>query len=166
LPGEFQAIHTPGHAPGHCCFYKSKILISGDIDLASIWFGNLTCNVADYLNSIEKLKKMDIELILPSHSDPISENITQRLELYQQRLINRAEKIYELIPESPHTLGEIAEIIFQSYPEDRRERLKNRQSQFTSHFTRITTLNYLNYLESLGKIKKDAQNGEEYWERI
>jgi len=167
LPGGFEVIHTPGHAPGHSCFYKSesKILISGDIDLKSIWFGNLSSSVADYLNSIEKLKKFDIELMLPSHSEPISNNISQMLELYQQHLINRAEKIYNLIPEGPHTLGELAEIVFKSYPEKKKKRLQTRQTQFMFHFAKITTLNYLNYLESSEKLIKESINGEDSWQR-
>ncbi len=166
LPEGFKVVHTPGHAPGHSCFYKAGILISGDIDLTSPWVGNLSCSIADYLDSIEKLKKMQIKLLLPAHGQPISEKIFEKLEAFRQRFLKREQKIYEILPDQPATLLQLTKRIFQSYPEEQQKQIENRQSFFAAHFGRITCLNYLIHLELQGKVKRITQNGEEYWEKI
>lgn len=166
LPGGFEVIHTPGHAPGHCSFYKSKILLAGDIDLVSPWLGNLTCSLIDYLNSLEKLEKLDIQAWFPAHGEPIYENIPERIDLFRQRFLKHADRIFNLLPATPFSLDQITELVFQSYPEDQKERIKNRQAQFRAHFGKISTLNYLNYLESIGKIKKSPHKAEPSWQRI
>jgi glyoxylase-like metal-dependent hydrolase (beta-lactamase superfamily II) len=165
LPGGFKVIHTPGHAPGHCCFYKSSILIAGDIDLVSPWVGNRSCSIVDYLKSLEKLKQLPIKALFPSHNEPIYENIAEQIDLFRQRFIKHADRIFNLITEAPLSLDQITELAFQSLPETKRERLQTRQIQFRSHFGKISTLNYLIYLESLGKIKKNIQNETLYWQK-
>lgn len=70
----FTCIHTPGHTPGHLCLYEQsqKIFISGDHIL-----GDITPNISawddgenplrQYLESLEKVSGMEIELVLPGH---------------------------------------------------------------------------------------------------
>ena len=165
VPGDFKVIHTPGHAPGHCCFYKSGILIAGDIDLVSPWVGNLSCSVADYLQSLEKLKQLPLKALFPAHGEPIYENIAERIDLFRQRFIKHADRIFNLVTEAPLSLDQLTELAFQSLPETKRARVQTRQIQFRSHFGKISTLNYLNYLESLGKIRKTIQNEAPYWQK-
>lgn len=166
LPGGFQVIHTPGHAPGHCCFYKSEILISGDIDLTTPWVGNLSSSVADYLNTIDKLKKFEIKLVLPGHRQIVSEKIPERLESFRQRFINRETKILNALPSEPITLDDFTKQLFQSYSESQRKQPEHTQAQFALHFGIISTLNYLKHLETLGKVQNIVQNGQEYWVRL
>jgi glyoxylase-like metal-dependent hydrolase (beta-lactamase superfamily II) len=165
LPGGFKVIHTPGHAPGHCCFYKSDILIAGDIDLISPWVGNLSCSIVDYLKSLEKLKQLPLKALFPCHGEPIYEKIPERIDIFRQRFIKHTDRIFKLVTETPLSLDQITELAFQSLPETKRERLQTRQIQFRSHFGKISTLNYLNYLESLGKIKKIIQNDMPHWQK-
>ncbi|MDE6586057.1 MAG: MBL fold metallo-hydrolase [Clostridia bacterium] len=63
-------IHTPGHSPGHCCFYEldKGYLFSGDL----IYKGCLdiyypTTDINDFENSINKIKQLSISRILPAH---------------------------------------------------------------------------------------------------
>ncbi len=165
LPGGFQVIHTPGHAPGHCCFYKSEILLAGDIDLISPWVGNLSCSIVDYLQSLEKLKQLSIKALFPSHGEPIYENIAEKIDQFGQRFLKHADRILNLLSETPLSLEQITDLAFQTLPETKKERLQHRQVQFRSHFGRISTLNYLKFLESLGKIKKFIQNEVLYWQK-
>lgn len=66
-----QAIHTPGHTSGSACFYekKHKILFSGDTLFAN-GFGRYDLpsgSKGQLCNSLEKLQKIDFELLLPGH---------------------------------------------------------------------------------------------------
>jgi glyoxylase-like metal-dependent hydrolase (beta-lactamase superfamily II) len=166
LPAGFLVIHTPGHAPGHCCFFKEGLLISGDIDLTSPWVGNLSCSIADYLNSIEKLKQFRIIKLLPAHGQPVFENIPERLNAFQQRLLDRVEKTYNLLTNTPLSLEQITQLMFHAYPEEKRNRLKQRQAQFTFHFGKITCLNHLKYLKLQNRVKNVTRNGQELWQKV
>lgn len=78
-----QVIHTPGHSPGHCCFYEldKGYLYSGDL----IYKGCLdiyypTTDINDFENSIKKVKQLSVNRILPAHhSLDISVNIIDQI---------------------------------------------------------------------------------------
>lgn len=63
-------IHTPGHSPGHCCFYESErnYLFSGDL----IYSGCLdafypTTDPLLFWQSVKKVKSLEVKRILPAH---------------------------------------------------------------------------------------------------
>lgn len=65
-----KVLHTPGHSPGHCCFYEAEkgYLYSGDL----IYKGCLdmfypTTNPQLFAKSIRKVNKLDVQKILPGH---------------------------------------------------------------------------------------------------
>lgn len=67
---QLTVIHTPGHSPGHCCFYEAdrQYLYSGDL----IYKGCLdafypTTNPQHFYQSVSKIKELEIKRILPGH---------------------------------------------------------------------------------------------------
>lgn len=63
-------IHTPGHSPGHCCFYEpeKKYLYSGDL----IYRGCLdafypTTDPKLFRQSVIKIQQLEINRVLPAH---------------------------------------------------------------------------------------------------
>jgi len=83
----FEVISTPGHTKGTVCLYdrNSKILFSGDHVLPTITpnisFGpfNQGNPLRDYLNSLNRVDKLDVDLVLPSHEYPFS-NLSKRVQ--------------------------------------------------------------------------------------
>lgn len=77
-------VHTPGHSPGHCCFYEPerKYLYSGDL----IYSGCLdafypTTDPRLFWQSVKKIQHLDVERILPAHHQlNIPVNIISRIE--------------------------------------------------------------------------------------
>lgn len=64
------AVHTPGHSPGHCCFYEPerKYLYSGDL----IYQGCLdafypTTDPQFFSQSVKKIRRLAVERVLPGH---------------------------------------------------------------------------------------------------
>ncbi|MDW8254904.1 MAG: MBL fold metallo-hydrolase [Chloroflexota bacterium] len=66
-----RVVHTPGHSPGHCCFFlpESGLMLTGDLVL-----GNATTSVspphgdmADLLRSLTRLLDFPMTLIVPAH---------------------------------------------------------------------------------------------------
>ena len=65
-----EIIHTPGHSPGHICFYErdKKYLYTGDL----IYMGCLdafypTTNPMRFMESVKRVKALPLEKILPGH---------------------------------------------------------------------------------------------------
>jgi len=77
----FEVIPTPGHAPGHICLYEpdKKILFSGDHILpritphVGIHPQSGSNPLGDYLDSLNQLKKLEVDLVLPGHEQPFTE---------------------------------------------------------------------------------------------
>ena len=67
---KIQALHTPGHSPGHLCFWEAKrgFLFTGDL----IYAGELaaffpTTDPAAYLASLEQTAALPVRRLLPGH---------------------------------------------------------------------------------------------------
>ncbi len=81
---EVMVLHTPGHSPGHCCFYEPerKYLYSGDL----VYQGCLdayypTTNPIAFFESVKKIAKLDLKKILPGHhSLNVSKNLILKIE--------------------------------------------------------------------------------------
>lgn len=73
----FTVIKTPGHSPGHTCFYepKTKLIISGDHLLENttpsvIKWRKKTNPLHDYIESLKKVRRLDVDMVLPGHGNP------------------------------------------------------------------------------------------------
>jgi len=78
IPQRWTALHTPGHAPGHLCFHEAsqRIAIVGDM-VASV--GTILIEPTDgdmiaYLAQLDRLARLDADMALPAHGDPIAED--------------------------------------------------------------------------------------------
>lgn len=65
-----RVVHTPGHSPGHCCYYDEARgqLFSGDL----IYAGTLdafypTTDPIAFMHSIKRVQGLHVERILPAH---------------------------------------------------------------------------------------------------
>ena len=76
VPGwDLTAIWTPGHSPGHLCFYEAghRLMLSGDHVLPRIT-PNISAHpqsgpdpLGDFLGSLEKIEAYDVDEVLPAH---------------------------------------------------------------------------------------------------
>ncbi|MBQ2191023.1 MAG: MBL fold metallo-hydrolase [Clostridia bacterium] len=67
---EIHVIHTPGHSPGHCCFYEPEreYLYSGDLIYKGCLYAFYpTTDPQLYYESVRKIQNYKIEKILPGH---------------------------------------------------------------------------------------------------
>lgn len=78
--GRLQAMLTAGHTPGHICIYDSRnrLFFSGDHILVEITPhispSHLTSEdqLEQYLRSLEKVRPLEVDLVLPAHERPFS----------------------------------------------------------------------------------------------
>jgi len=99
----FWAVWTPGHSPGHICLYEPerRLLIAGDHILLTItphvtqWReeGN---PLAEYLTSLEKVAKLDVNFVLPGHGELFTDHRKRIMELKDHHRSRAAEMLSEL----------------------------------------------------------------------
>lgn len=95
--GPLVVVHLPGHTPGEVAFYEPtrKILFAGDSVVERK--GRLVLPAPKYASSLElavgsldRLHRLDVELLLPGHGVPVGKNVTSLLD----DLIERAPRDY------------------------------------------------------------------------
>lgn len=67
---QIRVIHTPGHSPGHCCFYESEreYLYSGDlINQGCVDAFYPSTDPQLFWESVKKIQSLEIKQILPGH---------------------------------------------------------------------------------------------------
>ena len=70
-----EAHHTPGHAPGHLAFHlrERRALIAGDMvgGMSTILIDPEQGDMGAYLDSLERLRRLDCRTLLPGHGPPL-----------------------------------------------------------------------------------------------
>lgn len=99
-----KVIHTPGHSPGHCCFWEKDkgYLYSGDL----IYCGCLdafypTTDPVAFMHSVDKINHLKIKRILPAHHtlEVSPELVTKTADafhsIYQQGKLKQGSGIFD-----------------------------------------------------------------------
>jgi len=77
-PQRWRVLHTPGHAPGHVCFFEeaSRVAVVGDMvaSVGTILVDPTEGDMSAYLSQLDRLAALDAEVALPAHGDPITES--------------------------------------------------------------------------------------------
>jgi glyoxylase-like metal-dependent hydrolase (beta-lactamase superfamily II) len=114
-----KAIHTPGHAPDHLCFYwvEERALFSGDLILGEGTAvmprdgGSLT----DYLTSLERLRSIDIHRIYPGHGPAIQDPQAKITEYIEHRRM-RERQVLDALHAGARTVPEMVARIYTDVP--------------------------------------------------
>ncbi len=102
-PGQkvWQTIHTPGHSPGHCCFFEedTNILYAGDYSPEEFgpWYGWPSCDLTFLVRSVQKIIDLEPDLLLSSHSEPVRDGVESELRDYLDVVRERDEEISKLV---------------------------------------------------------------------
>ena len=104
LPWLLQAVHTPGHAPGHLCFVdlRHNVAMVGDMlaGFGTILIKRPRGNVQDYLDSLQKLIDLQLLRALPAHG-PMIVKPGEYCQHYIQHRLMREQKILTALEQGP-----------------------------------------------------------------
>jgi len=108
-----EVIHLPGHIYGHCGFLfpREGFVFTADIDPNRFgpWYGNLSSDIDDFINSINRLIKLQPEMLISGHGlKPIISGIKSSLIRFRDIMFQREEEIVKLLYRGKHTVAEIA----------------------------------------------------------
>ncbi len=117
-----EALHTPGHAPNHLCFWldEERVLFTGD----HVLNGTTTVvnpqrggDMIQYVASLERLRKLRrVSRICPGHGD-VMEDPTAVLDEYVAHRKLRERQIVKLLKAKPATIPRIVSILYTDTPE-------------------------------------------------
>ncbi|HVB14692.1 MAG TPA: MBL fold metallo-hydrolase [Candidatus Dormibacteraeota bacterium] len=118
---ELVAIHTPGHASDHLCFFdeSSRILFTGDHVLQGTTSlvvppdGDMTA----YLNSLNRVRRLRPVLLYPGHGEPILEAEAAIRALIDHRL-QREDQILLQLQAGPAGPGSLVPRLYAAYPSE------------------------------------------------
>ncbi len=113
-----KVIWTPGHAPEHICLHDAQrhILFSGDHILPKIT-SHISLHtwenrdpLKDYLNSLNKVKDIPVNLILPGHEKTFT-NLPERVEQLINHHKARLKEVKNAIKNGKKTVFEVSSAI-------------------------------------------------------
>ena len=162
----FEVFWTPGHSPGHICFYEraQRVLLTGDHVLPTV-----TPNVSlhpqqqgnplgDYLASLERLMPLEVEEVLPAHEYSFPD-LQGRLREIADHHDTRLDEMLAIVGDDGATAYDVASAIiwttgtFDSF----------------SHWTRRAaiseTLAHLEYMVYQGRLHQTKEDGIIRYER-
>lgn len=109
-----RCVWTPGHSPGHMCLYdeKEKLLFSGDHILGDITpvitvEKGMERPLSFYLESLDRIKKLEIERILTGHRGSVG-NAYHRIEELKSHHASRLQEIIDILKSTGSSLNAYA----------------------------------------------------------
>ena len=168
-PFSFKVLWTPGHSPGHISLYEPnrKILISGDHILPGI-----TPNIAlhpqsgpnplgQYLNSLNTVKQLEVELILPGHRHPFK-NLHNRIDQIIRHHRQRNSEILDNLRTKTKTAYQIAAGLTWR-PGTKKNGWQN-LAPLDRRFAILETLSHLEFMRFEGRVDKSTRDSLIYYQ--
>jgi glyoxylase-like metal-dependent hydrolase (beta-lactamase superfamily II) len=152
----FDVVWTPGHTPGHCCLLLQPdgILFVGDHLLPKItphvgmYPGGPENPLGDFLNSHEKIKRLEARLVCPAHGGVYEDHRRRASQLIDFHRV-RKMTMHDAIRRRPLTPYEVALEAFAISPDNR----------FQVMAATSETLAHLELLRLEGRALKAEENG-------
>ena len=155
--GRLVVCWTSGHSPGHVCLHspERKLLFSGDQILPGItpniaWHPGRDM-LAEFLESLDRLAALDVDVVFPGHGEPFSGHrtwITETIGHHRQRCV----EIVELTRKSPRTVHSMVGDLW-----------RRSLSPINHHFAVFEVLAHLEYMQRQGRVAHRQNSGALEW---
>jgi glyoxylase-like metal-dependent hydrolase (beta-lactamase superfamily II) len=147
-----EALHTPGHAADHLCFFwvEERALFSGDLILGegTAVIPRRGGSLPDYLESLTRLQSLDIRRIYPGHGPPI-QNPQARIAEYIEHRRMRERQILEALRDGAGTIPDMVARIYAGVPGE------------LHRLAEESVWNHLVKLEQEGRVRRVHPGGED-----
>ncbi len=165
--GVLKVLHTPGHTPGSCCFFReaNRTIIAGDTILKRVTPNPMLApdpfdatkrfkSLAEFLVSLARIRALAPTLIYGGHGEPIYD-FTEIFHRYVRAIDERQKDVINVISKSDGaTAWDAARKLFP-------------EAKGVHRFLAVSeSVAHLDYAESLGKIAVEIKNGVEYYKKI
>lgn len=165
--GSIRVLHTPGHTPGSCSFFReaNRTLFTGDCVLKRITPnpilspdpidpGRRFASLGEYLVSLAKLREMRPTLCYGGHGGTIAD-FEEIFNRYVRAIDDRQRKAISLIGPAGATGFELSQAMFP-----------NATGSGVHRFLAVSeAVAHLDYAESAGKLGVDLKDGVEVYRK-
>lgn len=166
--GVLKVLHTPGHTPGSCSFFREadRTLIAGDSVLKRITpnpivspdpidMGRRFKSLAEYLVSLARIRQLAPTLIYGGHGEPIYD-FEEIFHRYVRSIDERQKNVVALVSNDGATAFDIAGKLFPQA-----------NGRDVHRFLAISeAIAHLDYAESQGKIAVELKGGVEFYRKL
>ncbi|HEY3027029.1 MAG TPA: MBL fold metallo-hydrolase [Pyrinomonadaceae bacterium] len=144
-----RAMHTPGHARGHLCFYEERTgtLISGDniVGLGSVLIDPPEGNMRDYLKSLHRMRALpNLSVLFGGHGPAIANPYT-KIDEYINHRLEREANILRAVQSGAATPSQIVVKVYSDV------------SPKLHTMAERAVLAHLEKLEADGLVKRDSE---------
>lgn len=110
----WRALHTPGHARGHLCFYEENrgAMLSGDnvLGMGTVIVAPPEGNMSEYMTSLERMRDTVEGFLFPAHGPPVAA-AKKWIQHYIDHRTARETNIFETL-DAPQTVEEIVSRVY------------------------------------------------------
>jgi glyoxylase-like metal-dependent hydrolase (beta-lactamase superfamily II) len=119
--GPFLTVPTPGHAPDHVCLLYGRVLFSGDLILGmgSSYVPPDGGSLVAYLESLERVGELDVELICPGHGPWITDPAAKVTE-YVEHKLDRERKLVAALDRGERSRAALLDAAWDDVPAELR----------------------------------------------
>ena len=118
-PFPVRVYHTPGHAPGHLCFYDETCgsLLIGDLiaGIGTIVIDPPEGDMDAYLSSLERMAELAPKTLFPAHG-PVVLDPVKKLRDYRDHRLWREEKIVEAWQDGARSARDMVGRVYPDVP--------------------------------------------------
>lgn len=132
------AVHTPGHAPDHLCFWHedTRTVFCGDLAIkgTTVWIpSNLQGDLAAYMASLERIVALEPARMLPAHGSVIDDPVPL-LRRYLKHRREREQQVIDALRQGDATLEAI---VARVYPELMPVLVEHAKETVTAHLRKL-----------------------------
>jgi glyoxylase-like metal-dependent hydrolase (beta-lactamase superfamily II) len=115
--GPFRVVATPGHAQDHLAFVVGRVGFSGDAVLGegSVFLTPDPGALRAYLDSLTRLRELDLALIYPGHG-PVVRDPAAKLDEYVAHRLDRERRLVEALAEGRRSVDELLDRAWSDVP--------------------------------------------------
>ncbi len=155
---EYEVIFTPGHSPGLITLYnrEKNVLLSTDHILPKItpnisyWFMGDQNPLQTFMESLQKIKKLDVEYVIPSHGEPFY-GANDRIEEIAKHHESRLNDILDQLKDG-RTVYDVCRHLFG-------DRLTTHEMRFAIG----ETLAHLEFLRKKGECQREVRRDDWFY---
>ncbi|RLU00229.1 MBL fold metallo-hydrolase [Ketobacter sp.] len=116
-----RAVHTPGHASNHLCFYleQEQVLFTGDhiMEGSTVVIAPPDGDMKAYLDSLAKLKNLSLRHLAPAHGNRMEHPLDVIEGLIQHRLMREHKVLEGMAKTGPANLDTLTPAVYDDVPE-------------------------------------------------
>jgi glyoxylase-like metal-dependent hydrolase (beta-lactamase superfamily II) len=115
------SLATPGHAADHVCYLRGRLCFSGDLVLGegSSYVPPDGGSLAAYLESLRRLRALELDLIAPGHG-PWIRNPAAKLDEYLEHRLERERRLVAELERGERSRARLLDAVWDDIPAELR----------------------------------------------